>query len=65
MLKFIKHHMTSIDGVEIYPVVSLLIFFIFFTLLIVYTVKLDKVHVEEMSDFPLEDLPQTKKTLRS
>ncbi len=65
MLKYIKHHMTSIDGIEIYPVISLLIFFIFFTLLIIYTLKMDKTHVEEMSDFPLEDLPKHNKTLIS
>lgn len=65
MLKYIKHHMTSIDGIEIYPVISLLIFFIFFTLLIIYTLKMDKTHVEEMSDFPLEDRPKHNKTLIS
>lgn len=30
MLKFIKHNMETISGIEIYPIISLLIFFLFF-----------------------------------
>jgi len=55
MLKFIKHHMTSMDGIEIYPIISLSIFFLFFSLLIVYTIRMDKGLVEEMGDVPLTD----------
>ncbi|MDY8134931.1 CcoQ/FixQ family Cbb3-type cytochrome c oxidase assembly chaperone [Aquimarina sp. 2201CG5-10] len=54
MLKFIKGHMESIEGIEIYPMISLLIFFIFFTALFwwVYTAK--KEHIKEVSNIPLE-----------
>ena len=55
MLKFIKHHMTSIEGIEIYPLISLLIFTIFFAGLIVYALTLNKSFVKEMADSPLED----------
>ena len=27
MLKYIKHHLDTISGVEIYPIISLLLFF--------------------------------------
>lgn len=54
MLKFIKHNMDSISGVEIYPIISLLIFFIFFVALYtwVYTYKKDKIN--EMSNIPFK-----------
>ncbi|HAB26526.1 MAG TPA: CcoQ/FixQ family Cbb3-type cytochrome c oxidase assembly chaperone, partial [Xanthomarina gelatinilytica] len=33
MLKYVKNHMETIAGVEIFPIISLLIFFIFFVVL--------------------------------
>jgi len=54
MLKFIKHHMTSIEGIEIYPIISLLIFAIFFTALIIWVIKTDKKVIKEISKYPLD-----------
>ncbi|MBK7086221.1 MAG: CcoQ/FixQ family Cbb3-type cytochrome c oxidase assembly chaperone [Flavobacteriales bacterium] len=34
MLKFIKHHLDTIAGVGIYPVISFVIFFSFFLLML-------------------------------
>lgn len=55
MLKFIKHNLETIAGVEIYPIISLLIFFTFFVGLFfwVYTYKNDK--IKELSELPLKD----------
>ena len=55
MLKFIKHNMDTISGIEIYPIISLLIFFIFFVALYtwVYTYKKDK--ISEMSNIPFTE----------
>lgn len=55
MLKFIKHNLETISGIEIYPVISLLIFFIFFVLLYtwVYTYRKDK--ITEMSNIPFNE----------
>ncbi len=47
--------MTSIDGIEIYPIISLSIFFLFFTGLIIYTMTMNKGVVSEMSNAPLTD----------
>ncbi|OYQ35046.1 CcoQ/FixQ family Cbb3-type cytochrome c oxidase assembly chaperone [Flavobacterium cyanobacteriorum] len=54
MLKFVKHNLETISGVEVYPIISLLIFFIFFVALYtwVYTYKKDKIN--EMSLLPFE-----------
>ncbi|HZH69305.1 MAG TPA: CcoQ/FixQ family Cbb3-type cytochrome c oxidase assembly chaperone [Flavobacteriaceae bacterium] len=54
MLKYIKGHMESIEGIEIYPIISILIFFIFFTLLILWVVTAKKNYIEQVSNIPLE-----------
>jgi cbb3-type cytochrome oxidase subunit 3 len=55
MLRFIKHNLTEIDGVSIYPILSLLIFTIFFAVVITYVVRMKKTRVEELSAIPFED----------
>ncbi|MHA7059843.1 CcoQ/FixQ family Cbb3-type cytochrome c oxidase assembly chaperone [Aquimarina sp. M1] len=54
MFKFIKGHMESIEGVEIYPIISLLIFFIFFTALFWWVISAKKEHIKEVSEIPLD-----------
>ena len=55
MLKFIKHHMEGIEGPRIYPMISLLIFFIFFAGLFLWVFTAKKAHITEVSNIPLED----------
>jgi cytochrome c oxidase cbb3-type subunit 4 len=55
MLKFIKHNLEGIDGVEIYPIISLLIFFTVFITMFVYVLKLPKSNIDEISQLPLDD----------
>jgi cytochrome c oxidase cbb3-type subunit 4 len=55
MLRFIKHNLTGIDGVEIYPLISLLIFAIFFAIVIFRVIKMKKNEIVELSDIPLQD----------
>lgn len=54
MLKFIKGHLET-TGIEIYPLISFLLFFTFFLVVIVYVMKSDKKVIEELSNLPLED----------
>lgn len=54
MLKFIKGHMESIAGIEIYPILSLLIFFIFFVLLFWWVFTAKKDYLQSMEEIPLE-----------
>ena len=55
MLRFIKHNLTGIDGVEIYPIFSLLVFVIFFAVVTTYVIRMKKTEVTELSAIPLED----------
>lgn len=54
MLKFIKHHMETIAGIEVYPVISFIIFFTFFIALTIYVLKVDKKTFNEISNIPLD-----------
>lgn len=54
MLKFIKGHMETIAGVEIYPILSLLIFFLFFVLLFWWVFTAKKDYIQNMEQIPLE-----------
>lgn len=53
MLKFIKHHMAEIGGIEIYPVISFLIFFLFFIVVTIMVFTIRKDHYRKMSELPL------------
>lgn len=53
-MKFINY-LTSIVGIEVYPMISLFIFFVFFTVLIIYVVKADKKIIAEMKNIPLNE----------
>lgn len=53
MLKFVKNHLDSIAGVEIYPILSLLIFFGFFVVLFWWVITA-KDYITQVSNIPLE-----------
>lgn len=55
MLKFIKYHMTEIEGIAIYPIISLLIFFLFFTVLFWWVVSSKKEYINRVSRIPLDE----------
>lgn len=55
MLKFIKHNMDTIIGIEIYPIIALLIFFGFFVGLIIWVFTYKKEALQEISMMPLNN----------
>ena len=50
-----KDILNSINGVEIFPIIALIIFFIVFISMIIWVIKLDKTRIKKMSLLPLED----------
>lgn len=54
MLKYIKSYAASISGIDIYPIISLLIFFLFFVGVLYYVKTMDKRFVTDMNNMPLE-----------
>ncbi len=63
MFKFIKQYAETIKGVDVYPVISLFIFFTFFVVLLVLVKKMAKDRVEALSNLPLENEELTNSTL--
>lgn len=49
-----KHYFETIKDIDFYPVISLLIFFIFFVVLIAWVVKMDRKYIKRMESLPLE-----------
>lgn len=56
--------MESITGIEIYPIISLLIFFTFFVLLFWWVFSAKKDHIKSLSNLPFDNKQnQNEKTL--
>jgi cytochrome c oxidase cbb3-type subunit 4 len=55
MLRFIKHSLTTIDGVSIFPLISLLIFVLFFIVISVMVWKMNKEEITELENIPFEN----------
>lgn len=50
----IQDHLQSIVGVSIYPIISLVVFVVFFAALIIWVFKVDKNYIKKMENLPLE-----------
>ena len=55
MFEQVKHNMETISGVEIYPIISLLIFFGFFVGLAFWVLSYKKDKIDEMSQIPFDE----------
>ena len=55
MFEQIKHNMETISGIEIYPILSLLIFFFFFVGLGFWVFSYKREKIQEMSEIPLDE----------
>jgi len=53
-MKLIKHHLETITGIEIFPLISFVIFFLFFTGLFIYVYRMDKSKIKEITNIPLD-----------
>jgi hypothetical protein len=43
------------SGVEIYPIISLILFFVVFVTMVMIVLKMPKTNIEEMSNLPLDN----------
>ncbi|MDN5205045.1 cytochrome C oxidase Cbb3 [Fulvivirgaceae bacterium BMA10] len=57
-----KHYFEQIHNVEIWPIISLVIFLIFFLCLILWVVQVDKKYINRMKEMPLEDGNEANET---
>ena len=52
-MKFINY-LTSITGIGVYPLISFVIFFLFFLGVTVFVIKADKNYIKRLADIPLD-----------
>jgi cytochrome c oxidase cbb3-type subunit IV len=55
-----KNVLQSIDNIEIWPVISFVIFFLFFLVLLWWVFTADKKFIDEMSGLPVDKLDSEK-----
>lgn len=55
MFKFIKQYAEKIEHAQVYPMISLVIFFLFFVVLLYYVKKMDKESITTLSNIPLDE----------
>lgn len=54
-----KEILRSIDNIEVYPIISLIIFFLFFVSMFIWVIKTPKEHVKHMESLPFDDQEAT------
>lgn len=62
MLRFVSQNMSSIQGIEWYPIFSLLLFVVFFAGVVYFTFSMGKNKIEKVGHLPFEadELTNTK-----
>ncbi len=50
-----KHYFEGAENIAVGPIVSLVIFFVFFIILLYWVFKVDKSFIKKMEDMPLND----------
>ena len=63
MFKFIKQYAEKIDHAQVYPLISLIIFFLFFVVLLFLVKKMDKASITALSNIPLEEKQEANITI--
>jgi cytochrome c oxidase cbb3-type subunit IV len=54
MFKFIKQYAETIKGIDVYPIISMFIFVLFFIGVLWYVRKMDKAQIDEIKNLPLD-----------
>lgn len=55
-----KDVLQAIEGVNIYPIISMFLFMLFFVGIIIWIFRLDKKYISEMKNLPFESLTMTE-----
>jgi len=60
-----KNILQSIDNVQIWPIISFVIFFLFFLLLLWHVFTTDKKFIDKMKQMPLDETKPISNNLKS
>lgn len=50
-----KDVLQSIEGIEFYTIIPMILFFLFFVGMIIWLLKVDKKYIKTMSELPLQE----------
>lgn len=53
-----RQFLNGVQGVDIYLIISLLIFFTFFVGMLIWLIKVNKTYIQEAKNIPFNDEPQ-------
>jgi cbb3-type cytochrome oxidase subunit 3 len=54
-MDIIQNHLETIPGISVYPIISFILFFTFFIIMIIHTFSIDKKTINEMKNIPLDE----------
>jgi len=54
-MKLVRHYLENIAGIEVYPIISFVLFFTLFIFITWYVIKMDKEVIEEVSNYALDE----------
>ena len=49
-----KEILNSVEGISIYPIISLIVFVLFFSIILIWMFKVDKTYIKKMENLPFE-----------
>jgi len=55
MMKNIKYYLENETGIDFFGLFSLVIFFLFFSGLLIYVYRMNKAEIDELKNIPLKD----------
>lgn len=55
-----KQVLETVENIEIWPIIALIIFFVFFLGVLIFVIRTDKDHIRKMEDLPLHDGSEKK-----
>ena len=50
----IRELLQSVEGISVYPIISLIVFVLFFVIILVWMLKVDKNYIKKMENLPFE-----------
>ena len=60
-MEMASKYLESIEGIAAYPMFSLIVFFVFFLVLVIWALKADKGYLKKMGELPLDPENNQKK----
>ncbi|WP_221932441.1 hypothetical protein [Carboxylicivirga sp. M1479] len=58
-MKLVRHYLESISGVEIYPIISFIIFFTFFLVVTYMVIRMKKEYIDEVANYATDRADET------